>query len=73
MTKIIPVSDLRNKFPEVEAMVKNGDTVYLTKNGYGCMVLLGLEKYDELIGRSPESKSENDDQEDDQMTVPVMN
>lgn len=38
MINIRPVSDLRNKFPEIENTVLNtGDAVYLTKNGYGSM------------------------------------
>lgn len=46
MMHIRPVSDLRNKFPEIEQTVlKNGEPVYLTKNGYGSMVLLSLEQY----------------------------
>lgn len=46
MLNIRPVSDLRNKFPEIEtAVLKNGEPVYLTKNGYGSMVLLSLEQY----------------------------
>ena len=46
MLHIRPVSDLRNKFPEIESTVlKNGEPVYLTKNGYGSMGLLSLEQY----------------------------
>ncbi len=46
MLHIRPVSDLRNKFPEIEnTVLKNGEPVYLTKNGYGSMVLLSLEQY----------------------------
>lgn len=49
MIQIRPVSDLRNKFPEIEdIVVREGQTVYLTKNGYGTMVVLSLEKYAEL-------------------------
>ena len=48
MIQIRPVSDLRNKFPEIEGMVKDGNPVYLTKNGYGAMVVLSLEKFAEL-------------------------
>ena len=49
MIQIRPVSDLRNKFPEIEEIVvKEGKPVYLTKNGYGSMVVLSLEKYAEL-------------------------
>lgn len=49
MINIRPVSDLRNKFPEIEKIVVDqGETVYLTKNGYGRMVVLSIEKYDKL-------------------------
>lgn len=44
---IRPVSDLRNKFPEVEAeVVKSGQPVFLTKNGYGTMVLMSIDQYE---------------------------
>ncbi len=46
MLNIRPVSDLRNKFPEIEQTVlQSGEPVFLTKNGYGSMVLLSLEQY----------------------------
>lgn len=46
MMHIRPVSDLRNKYPEIEETVlKSGEPVFLTKNGYGSMVLLSLEQY----------------------------
>ena len=48
MIQIRPVSDLRNKFTEIERVVKNGEPVYLTKNGYGAMVVMSLEKYAEI-------------------------
>ena len=48
MIQIRPVSDLRNKFPEIESIVNNGSPVYLTKNGYGAMVVLSLEEYASL-------------------------
>ena len=46
MMQIRPVSDLRNKYPEIEETVlRSGQPVYLTKNGYGTMVLMSLEQY----------------------------
>ena len=43
------LSLFRNKFPEIEEIVvKEGQPVFLTKNGYGTMVVLSLEKYAEL-------------------------
>lgn len=48
MMNIRPVSDLRNKYPEIEETVKRGEPVFLTKNGYGSMVVLSLEQYSAL-------------------------
>ncbi len=49
MLNIRPVSDLRNKFPEIEdTVLKTGEPVVLTKNGYGSMVVLSLEQYSAL-------------------------
>ena len=48
MMDIRPVSDLRNKFTEIERTIKRGKPVYLTKNGYGSMVVLSLEQYSAL-------------------------
>ena len=41
MINIRPISD----FTEIESVVKKGEPVYLTKNGYGSMVVLSLEQY----------------------------
>lgn len=40
--------DLRNKFPEIETVVNTGEPVFLTKNGYGAMVVMSLERYADL-------------------------
>ena len=48
MIQIRPVSDLRNKFPDIERLVNEGEPVYLTKNGYGAMVVLSLDMYSQL-------------------------
>ena len=49
MIHIRPVSDLRNKFPEIEETVINSNSpVFLTKNGYGTMVLMSIEQYSTL-------------------------
>ena len=49
MINIRPVSDLRNKFPEIEEIVVNSNTpVFLTKIGYGTMVLISVEQYSAL-------------------------
>ena len=49
MISIRPVSDLRNHFPEIEETVIASDApVFLTKNGYGTMVLMSIEQYEKL-------------------------
>ncbi len=58
MINIRPVSDLRNKYPEIEELVlKEDEPVYLTKNGYGSMVVLSLEKYTEMLKVLDEEKA----------------
>ena len=51
--KIRPVSDLRNKYPEIEEVLRDSGEVYLTKNGYGAAVLMDLSRYMELTGKAP--------------------
>lgn len=48
MIEIRPVSDLRYKFSEIEKQVQSGQPVYLTKNGYGAMVVMSIESYSRL-------------------------
>ena len=38
----------KDRFPDIENAVRGGNPVYLTKNGYGAMVVMSLEKYAEL-------------------------
>lgn len=48
MIQIRPVSDLRNKFSEIENIVNEDQAVFLTKNGYGTMVVMSLAAYSKL-------------------------
>lgn len=52
MIQIRPVTDLQNNYNAIEKEVLESDeTMYLTKNGYGSMVIMSLEKYTELADR----------------------
>lgn len=42
---IRPVSDLRNRYPEVEKDVEENGPVFLTKNGRGSMVVMSFDQY----------------------------
>jgi len=49
MEIIRPISDLRNNFGEISKQVnENNETVFLTKNGYGNMVVMSMEQYQKL-------------------------
>ena len=49
MNMIRPVSDLRNNFAEISRIVKEtNQPVFLTKNGYGNMVVLSMEAFENL-------------------------
>lgn len=47
-TQIRPVTDLRNRYSDVEGDLANGPVV-LTKNGYGTSVLVSIDMFDRLI------------------------
>ena len=49
MDTIRPVSDLRNNFADISRIVhETSKPVFLTKNGYGDMVVLSMEAYENL-------------------------
>ncbi len=49
MNMIRPVSDLRNNFSEISRIVhETAQPVFLTKNGYGDMVVLSMEAFANL-------------------------
>ena len=61
MIQIRPVSDLRNKFTEIEEIVTSTQSpVFLTKNGYGSMVVMSIQAY-ENISNNIESKLDEAD------------
>jgi len=47
MPQIRPVSDLRNSFTEISKVVhETSEPIFLTKNGYGDMVVMSMEAYE---------------------------
>jgi prevent-host-death family protein len=49
MPHIRPVSDLRNNFADISKIVhETAEPVFLTKNGYGDMVVMSMEAYERL-------------------------
>lgn len=49
MNMIRPVSDLRNNFADISKTVhETAQPVFLTKNGYGDMVVMSMEAFENL-------------------------
>ena len=49
MDTIRPVSDLRNNFADISKTVhETSQPVFLTKNGYGDMVVMSMEAYEKM-------------------------
>jgi len=49
MTTIVPISEMRDT-AKMQDLCKN-EPVFVTKNGYGCMVVLNIESYNEMRER----------------------
>ena len=47
---IRPISDLRNRYADVERDVIEGGPVFLTKNGYGSMVVMSVAQFEHING-----------------------
>ena len=60
MIAIRPISDLRNKFSDIEKEVNRGDPVFLTKNGYGSMVVMSIEAYSRMTQNVEQALDEAD-------------
>lgn len=53
MPQIRPVSDLRNNFADISRTVhETAEPVFLTKNGYGDMVVMSIETYERKLFES---------------------
>ncbi len=58
--QIIPISELRNANKVSELCHSIGEPVYITKNGYGDMVLMGINAFEELTQQARSvKKSQN--------------
>ena len=50
MPQIRPITDLRNTTEISELCHANREPLFITKNGYGDLVVMSIEAYDDLIG-----------------------
>ena len=51
MPEIIPIRDLKNTSKISEKCNKIDEPVFITKNGYGDMVIMSMRTYEKTLGR----------------------
>ncbi len=49
MPQIIPIRDLKNTSEISEMCHKSDEPIYITKNGYGDMVIMSIERYERAM------------------------
>lgn len=52
MPQIIPIKDLRNTNEISRICHEKGEPIFITKNGYGDMVLMSMEAYERNMARA---------------------
>ena len=50
MPRIIPIKDMRNTSEVSRICHENREPVFVTKQGYGDLVIMSMETYNQLIG-----------------------
>ena len=51
MPQIIPIKDLKNTSEISDMCHRTEEPIYITKNGYGDMVIMSMESYESTIRR----------------------
>lgn len=51
MTQIIPIKELKNTNNISEMCKKTDDPIFVTKNGYGDMVIMSMKTYEEKMAK----------------------
>jgi PHD/YefM family antitoxin component YafN of YafNO toxin-antitoxin module len=56
MPQIIPIKDLKDTARVSEMCHKSSEPIYVTKNGYGDMVLMSMETFEEMCKKQQLSR-----------------
>ncbi len=51
MPQIVPIKDLKDTNGIADLCKRTNEPIFVTKNGYGEMVIMSIETYDEMLGR----------------------
>ena len=58
MPQIRPITDLRNTTEISELCHAKNEPIFITKNGYGDLVIMSMEAYEALTGEGPAKQQE---------------
>ncbi len=80
MPHIIPIKDLKNTSEISELCHRETEPIYVTKNGYGDMVIMSMEMYEDFLRRMTayhdleisEEQAENGQVKDARMALAEM-
>jgi prevent-host-death family protein len=64
MPKIIPIRELKNTASISKYVEETNEPVFITKNGYGSMVIMSLKVYEREIAKKQIIEQINDSHED---------
>ncbi len=64
MPKIIPINELKNTASISKMINESDEPVFVTKNGYGSMVLMSVDVYEREIAKNQMVKMINDSLKD---------
>ncbi len=59
MIQIKPIEDLKENFQEIEKKAEEGERIYLTKNGYGHMIMMSLDSFEKIVNPMNTSQEDN--------------
>ena len=62
--RIVPMRDLKDTVKIESLCNESGEPVFVTKNGYGSLVVMSIESYDSLVNKISEAKIVNEGLED---------
>lgn len=60
MMQIVPMRDLKNTVEIERRCAESGEPVFVTKNGYGRLVVMDIELYEKMVGKLREAALVND-------------
>lgn len=62
--RIIPIKDLRNTAEVSQACHESNEPIFVTKNGYGDLVVMSVETYNEMLNTMAQDKAISESEEE---------